>query len=239
MDSLYIVIPAYNEEESIEGVVRQWYPLLAGKADSSRLVIADSGSTDGTHDILTGLQREFPKLVVLSETLTQHGPKLIVMYRYASDKKADYIFQTDSDGQTDPAEFGVFWDARGDFDAILGNRQARGDGRGRAFVERVVCLLLLLYFGIRVPDANAPFRLMRCSLVEKYIDRFPSDYALPNIMLTTYFAYYHERLSFKNVSFKPRQGGVSSVNIPKIVHTGWRALSDFRAFKRAMDRSDR
>lgn len=30
MDSLYIVMPAYNEEENIENVVRQWYKLLGG-----------------------------------------------------------------------------------------------------------------------------------------------------------------------------------------------------------------
>lgn len=45
MDSLYIVMPAYNEEDNIEQVVRDWYPLLNGKSPDSRLVIADSGST--------------------------------------------------------------------------------------------------------------------------------------------------------------------------------------------------
>jgi len=52
MDSLYIVMPAYNEEKCIEKVVKQWYPLLEGKGDNSRLVVADSGSTDRTHEIL-------------------------------------------------------------------------------------------------------------------------------------------------------------------------------------------
>ena len=48
MDSLYIVMPAYNEEENIEGVIKQWYPILEGKSDDSRIVIADSGSKDRT-----------------------------------------------------------------------------------------------------------------------------------------------------------------------------------------------
>ena len=98
----------------------------------------------------------------------------------------------------------------------------------------MVCFLLKLYFGVSVPDANAPFRLMRTSTVKKYVGRFDDDYNLPNIMLTTFFAYYKDRLTFKEVSFKPRQGGVNSINIPKIVKIGWNALGDFRSFKKGM-----
>ena len=63
-----------------------------------------------------------------------------------------------------------------------------GDGKIRAFVERVVCLLLGLYFHVSVPDANAPFRLMRAEVVAKYLPRMAADYNLPNIMLTTFFS---------------------------------------------------
>ena len=220
MDSIYIVMPAYNEQETIKDVVEQWYPILNGKAENSRLVIADSGSMDKTHEILINLKKEYPKLEILENTLKQHGPKLIALYKYARDNKIDYIFQTDSDGQTDSSEFETFWNLRSEYDAVLGNRSVRGDGKARAFVEKVVCLLLKIIFGVKVPDANAPFRLMKVSVVSKYIDRFEEDYNLPNIMLTTFFAHYKEKLTFREVSFKPRQGGVNSINIPKIVKIG-------------------
>ena len=58
METLYIVMPAYNEEENIKTVVEQWYPILEGKSDASRLVIADSGSKDKTHDILMKLKKK-------------------------------------------------------------------------------------------------------------------------------------------------------------------------------------
>ena len=234
MDTLYIVMPAYNEEENIEHVVRQWYPLLEGKNDASRLVIADSGSTDDTHRILLSLQKELAQLEILEDTLKQHGPKLIALYDHAIARNADYVFQTDSDGQTNPGEFEQFWNLRNDYDAILGNRTVRGDGRSRAVVEKVVCLLLHLFFGVRVPDANAPFRLMRCSVLEKYIDRFEADYPLPNIMITTFLAYYQEKMGFREISFKPRQAGNNSINISKIIKIGINALKDFRRFKKSM-----
>lgn len=235
MDSLYIVMPAYNEEDNIENVVRAWYPVLRGKADRSRLVIADSGSTDKTHEILLRLKNELPQLDILEKSGKQHGPKLIALYKYAIANNIDYIFQTDSDGQTNPDEFDAFWNIKNTYNVILGNRCVRGDGKARAFVEHVVCFLLKIYFGVNVPDANAPFRLMKTDIVNKYIDKFKEDYNLPNIMLTTFFAYYREKLTFKEISFKPRQAGVNSINIPKIIKIGWKALGDFKEFKKGMN----
>lgn len=50
-------MPAYNEEANIEQVVKDWYPVLEGKSAESRLVIADSGSSDKTHEILENLKK--------------------------------------------------------------------------------------------------------------------------------------------------------------------------------------
>ena len=89
MDSLYVVMPAYNEEANIEQVVRQWYPVLLGKDERSRIVIADAGSTDSTHAILTRLTQEFPQLEILTESDRQHGPKLIALYKKAIEDQID------------------------------------------------------------------------------------------------------------------------------------------------------
>ncbi len=233
-DVLYVVLPAYNEEENIEAVVKSWYKVLDGKDENSRIVIADSGSKDKTHEILTDLQKYFPKLVGISETGRYHGEKVIALYDYAIKNGANWIFQTDSDGQTNPDEFAAFWNLRSEYDGIFGERTVRGDGKSRAFVEKVVCFLLKLYFGVKVPDANAPFRLMKADVVKKYLYKMDSDYNLPNIMMTTYFAHYGEKMTFKEISFKPRQGGVNSINIPKIVKIGWKALGDFKKLKEGM-----
>lgn len=234
MESLYIVMPAYNEEENIEDTVKRWYGVLEGKSEASRIIIADSGSKDRTHEILVNLKNDYPQLDILEDTEKQHGPKVIALYDFAIKKGIDYIFQTDSDGQTNPDEFESFWKMRKEYDGIFGYRNNRGDGKSRAFVERVVCFLLRLYFGVKIPDANAPFRLMRTEVVKKYLYNMEPNYNLPNIMMTTYFAYYDEKYTFIPISFKPRQGGVNSINIPKIIGIGWRALGDFRRLKKGM-----
>ena len=235
MDTLYLVMPAYNEEANIEEAVSSWYKVLSLTSPDSKLIVADSGSKDNTHAILEKMKETaYPQLEILSDTNQYHGPKLIAMYNYAIEHGADYIFQTDSDGQTNPDEFEQFWNLRNEHDAIIGNRVVRGDGNDRKFVENVVCFLLRIYFGVKVQDANAPFRLMKTETVAKYINKLPVDYNIPNIMFTTYFAYYKENIKFIEISFKPRQGGENSINIPNIVKIGWNALGDFHRLKKDM-----
>lgn len=235
MDILYIVMPAYNEEECIKDVLKQWYPVLDGKPSESRIVIADSGSNDRTHGILLEQKgRYYPKLEILDNTDRFHGPKIISLYEYAIINGADYIFQTDSDGQTNPKEFETFWDERTKYDGIFGNRTDRGDGKIRTAVEYIISIILKIIFGVNIPDANAPFRLMKADVVKKYLYRMPKDYTLPNIMMTTYYAYYKEKMTFKEITFGKRIAGKNSINISKIIRIGWKALGDFMRFRSEM-----
>lgn len=233
-ESLYIIIPAYNESENIERCVNDWYPIVARHSaeGKSRLVIINDGSKDDTYEKLEKFAWTRPLLQPLTKPNGGHGATLLFGYRYAIEEGADYIFQTDSDGQTNPDEFEAFWDAKKENDAVIGNRVVRGDGKDRKFVENTVCFLLRVIFGVKVEDANAPFRLMKTELVAKYIDKLPDDFNIPNIMFTTYFVYFKEKVKFSPISFKPREKGTNSINIMKIVKIGWNAVGDFCKLKR-------
>lgn len=238
MDKLYIIIPAYNEKDNIEQLVQDWYPIIekCNTDEESRLVVINDGSKDNTYEILMDLAKTRPLLLPLTKPNGGHGPTLLYGYRYAIEQSADYIFQTDSDGQTNPNEFTQFWEKRNEYDVVIGNRVVRGDGKDRKFVENTVCFLLRLIFGVKVSDANAPFRLMKTELVQKYIDKLPQNFNIPNIMFTTYSVYHKEKVLFLPITFKPRQGGKNSINIKKIVKIGWKALGDFYKLKREIDK---
>lgn len=240
MDILYMIVPAYNESENIEKLIDDWYPVVErhNGDGKSRLVVINDGSKDNTYEILQKCAETRPLLQPLTKKNGGHGPTLIYGYRYAIKNQADYIFQTDSDGQTLPEEFEDFWEKRKVYNAVLGNRHDRQDGASRKFVENTLRFILKLVFGVSVPDANAPFRLMKRELVEKYIRKMPKDFNLPNVMLTTYFVYYKEKILFSRVTFRPRQGGKNSINIKKIVKIGWKALGDFRMLKKQMKKKD-
>ena len=229
-------MPAYNEEDNIKSTIDSWYSVIErhNEDGNSRLVIINDGSKDNTYEVMKEYAKTHPLFIPVTKPNEGHGPTVIFAYNYAIKNGAEWIFQTDSDGQTNPDEFEDFWNDRNQYDAIFGNRAVRGDGQSRAFVEKVVCRIVKHYFGVKVPDANAPFRLMRAYKVKKYLQKLNPDYNLPNIMMTTYFVYYDDKVAFKKITFKPREKGNNSINIRKIVKIGWKALKDFRQLKKEL-----
>ena len=65
------------------------------------------------------------------------------------------------------------------------------------------------------------------SLKEK-IKKIPKDYNLSNVMLTVlYLKDKSMKTRFIRITFRPRQGGVNSINMKRIFGIGKKAVSDF------------
>jgi glycosyltransferase involved in cell wall biosynthesis len=227
MDKLYIVIPAYNEEENIETVAREWHGVAAKINGQSRLAVIDDGSKDGTYAKLLELQKELPQLEAVTKPNGGHGAAVLYGYRYALDNGADYVFQTDSDGQTLPSEFWQFWESREQYDAQIGWRKNRKDGFSRVFVTKILKLTLFLCFGLWITDANTPFRLMSSNALSKMLARIPADYNLANVLLTALLEKSKAKMRYLQITFRQRQGGVNSINMKRIFKIGKKAVSDF------------
>ena len=215
-DSLYIVMPAYNEEVNILEVARSWHSIISGIGGSSRLVIFNDGSKDHTYAKLLSLKEELPYLIPVDKPNSGHGATVRYAYRYALDAGADYIFQTDSDGQTLPEEFSSFWEKRADHAAIIGHRNRRQDGFSRVFAAKVLKLVILMIFRVRITDANTPFRLIPRATMQKYLPKIPANFDLTNVLLAVLMADAKEDILFLPITFRPRQGGKNSINLRQI-----------------------
>lgn len=228
MDKLYIVIPAYNEEENIEEVVDSWYPIIEKIQNGSKLVIVDDGSKDKTYEKMCELAKTREHFVPVTKPNGGHGATVLYAYHYALKEGADFIFQTDSDGQTVADEFWPFWEERNNYDMVIGHRKGRKDGFSRVFVTKTLKLVLKICFHESITDANTPFRLMKAETLAKYIDLVPKDYNLSNVLLSVIYAKKKCKVLFKKITFRERQGGVNSINLKKIFKIGKRAYHDFR-----------
>jgi glycosyltransferase involved in cell wall biosynthesis len=231
-DLLYIVMPAYNEEANIENVIIQWYGIITkiNKQGNikSKLIIANDGSKDKTFEIMQSLAVNYPDFEPLDKPNSGHGATLLYLYRKAIEAGANFVFQTDSDGQTNPDEFWQLWENRNRYDFQIGDRTTREDGIGRIFVTRVLRLIVRLIFGVYVKDANTPFRLMKTDRLQAILQVIPPGFFLCNVVISTIAVKWNERCRWYPVSFKPRQAGVNSINFRRIIKIGWKALSDFR-----------
>ena len=236
---VYIVMPVYNEQVCIEQVINDWLQVFDYLTEDSRLLIIDDGSTDGTSEILSRLSAIHPELLVIRKENGRHGPAVMDGYKVALSDSPGFIFQTDSDGQTSPADFVRFCvpfirETRYTEDAALfGMRKSRGDGRARKFVEKVLCRMVKHYFGVSIPDANAPFRIYKAETLKKYIDKVPDGYALPNVLLTSLIS-KNETCAFVSIHFGKRETGKNSINVKKIFSIGMKSVKDFRTFKKTL-----
>jgi glycosyltransferase involved in cell wall biosynthesis len=234
MDKLFLVIPAYNEQANITLVAREWHAVVSAVNAESRLIIINDGSKDDTESVLEALKPELHQMIVVSKQNSGHGATVLFGYKYALEHGADYIFQTDSDGQTLPSEFWQFWELREHHSALIGYRNQRQDGLSRVFVTKTLRFVLWCIFRVRVTDANTPFRLMSKDILEKYLPKVPEDFNLSNVILTLCFVKYKEDVMFIPITFRPRQGGVNSINFRRIVGIGKKALKDFRMIKKML-----
>jgi glycosyltransferase involved in cell wall biosynthesis len=197
--------------------------------------VIDDGSRDNTYALLTELAKTLPQFVPLSKPNGGHGAAVLYGYQYAVENAAEYVFQTDSDGQTVAAEFGPFWEQREAYSALIGYRNNRKDGLSRIFVTNVLRLVLLCVFRLNITDANTPFRLIKAEILKKYLPLIPAGFNLSNIMLTVCLVKYKEKLKFIPITFRPRQGGINSINFKKIIKIGIRAVKDFKQIKNQLD----
>ena len=227
MDKLYLVIPAYKEEATIAEVVEEWYPMVVMAGPESRLLIIDDGSRDSTWEVLKKAKENRPQMIIKHKANSGHGPTILKGYRYAVGQGADYVFQTDSDGQTRANEFPEFWRCRRHYDMVLGKRNHRQDGLFRIVVTNVLKAVVFICFHIWVGDANTPFRLMEGESLKKELSYVPKDFFLTNVLLSVAYTKHKRNIRYIPITFRPRQGGINSINVKRIFNIGKNAIFDF------------
>ena len=233
MDKLIIVMPVYNEEVNLERTVKEWHPLTF-LGVNSKLLLMNDGSLDSSYEILKKLENEYQNVIIMTKPNEGHGPTVRKLYQEALNLGADYIFQTDSDGQTDPGAFQAFWEAREQYAMQIGNRKPREDGISRVIVSYVLKLILLLFFGQWCKDPNAPFRLMHREVVETFLPLIPENFNLTNAILSVFVSYSKMHSRYVDIRFKPRQGGKNSINISRIIQIGLETMRRMPAINAKM-----
>ena len=158
---LSICAPAYNEEDTIEPVVREWAQTIDASGQPCEIVIANDGSTDGTLQILERLQQEYPFLVVV--TLPRNAGYGAALSTAVAASRGEYVLTLDSDGQFDASEYDKLLKemTRGSFDLVTGFRQQKKDRVTRVVADRAFKLMVEGLFALPLRDPNCALKLFR------------------------------------------------------------------------------
>src|SRR4051812_47597585 len=109
-ESLYIVMPAYNEEGCITEVVSGWLNELGAIPGADvRMVVVNDGSRDKTGQLLDQLASRESRLIVVHQENGGHGKALRNAYEQALRANPDWVFHVDSDDQFMPRDFEQLW----------------------------------------------------------------------------------------------------------------------------------
>ncbi|MEN9523422.1 MAG: hypothetical protein RL065_1799 [Bacteroidota bacterium] len=229
LGNVWVVMPIYNEEEALPKVIAEWLPILRDTLVDFVFCIINDGSKDNSLQILNEIASQNPEIKVIDKPNTGHGQSCLFGYKFAIEKKADWVFQIDSDGQCDPKHFPDFVKEANENLIIYGFRKTREDGFSRFIISRVVSLYAFLATGIWVKDANVPYRLMNKKSLMNFIEQVPSDFHLANILVSVYHKKFY-KIKWININFRDRSGGTPSVKVSAFSKHGrklFKQLSDF------------
>jgi len=202
-----IVIPCYNEEASVAGVIREFADVLSGAGQQFEFIVIDDGSTDATTQTVE--QSGIPARLIRHRMNRGYGSSVKAGIRAASH---DHVVIVDADGQHSPQDLVAMLECAEEHDMVVGARSAQASHHWRMpgkFVLKLVCNMLV---GARIPDMNSGFRVFRRSEALRLMHLCSDQFSFST---TVTLAFLSDRLSvhFVPVSVRPRRGGKSQVRI--------------------------
>ncbi len=181
-DSLAVVIPVYNERDIISEVISDWDTTLRSLNIHYEIHTYDDGSTDDSLHVLNSMASQYDSLVVHTSINAGHGPTLLKGYTRALE--FDWIFQIDSDGEMTSEFFEKLWHSRSSYDFLLGGRSQRTQPLSRKIISFISRSIVFTLYGRGIWDVNSPYRLMRVSAFQKFIQTIPAQTFAPNLILS-------------------------------------------------------
>lgn len=153
---IYIIVPSYNEEETLEEVVTG----LVSRG--FKVLIIDDGSKDNTPKIARKLVKKFKPMVYHYRHLINVGlgGAIRTGIQAALSKDADIMITFDADGQHNPDDLYNMYPPiqDGEADVVIGARDFEDMPAGRRFGNTVMNYITYVFQGSMVKDSQSGLR---------------------------------------------------------------------------------
>jgi glycosyltransferase involved in cell wall biosynthesis len=158
-----IVVPLFNEEESLATLLDGIDAVFADRDDTYDVILVDDGSTDGSFDVCRSLFDTYPGRIQVFRFSRNYGKSaaLSVGIEHAG---GDVVVTMDADLQDDPAAIPEMLAKLDEgWDLVSGWKKKRYDPLGKTIPSRIWNVLTSAIAGIRLHDFNCGFKAYRAN----------------------------------------------------------------------------
>ena len=214
-----VVIPAYNEEESIEACLDEVFAVMRSMGKPFEVLVIDDGSRDRTREVLKRLKPSLPELVILGFE-GNHGETAGFDAGFKN-ARGKVVVALDADLQNDPADIPRLLELIGQWDVVCGYRRERHDSLVRRISSRVANWTRRKVTGDNVRDVGCSLRAMRRECVQNLKLYTGMHRFLPTLMM--YDGWTVTEIPVNN---RARRWGKSKYGISNRL---WRGIKDLMA----------
>lgn len=213
-----VVIAVYNEEDNIDPVLAELYPVMERLGASFEVVFCDDASTDRTAERLRAARRRYAHLRVVRHR--ENGGKSLALWSAVDAARGAWLVMLDGDGQNDPADIprllAKLDDAGGKgLRLVAGTRRRRRDTWLKRLSSRVANKVRRAVLKDATPDTGCGLKLcLRDAFLR--LPRFDHSHRfLPALVQRD-----GGRVAFVEVTDRPRLSGRSKYGLGNRLFTG-------------------
>ncbi len=214
MSKVLLIIPAYNEEESLRSLIEE----IRTVCPYVDYLVVNDCSSDDTERLLEELGANYITLPCNMGI----GGAVQSGYRYAAQNGYDIAIQIDGDGQHDVRfvkdMVKLIEDKQAD--VVIGSRFIDKEGfqssQARRIGIRILSMLIRLMCGAKVKDVTSGFRAVNRRFIELFAENYPDDYPEPEVIVTAKL--YGAVIKELPVVMRERTTGKSSINLKRSIY---------------------
>lgn len=212
---LSVVIPAYNEAESLPELIEWVMRVCSQNFDSFEVWVVDDGSSDATWEVLQRLREQYSPSLRALRFARNYG-KSAALYAGFQHTQGEVVLTLDADLQDSPDEIPALYSMikEGHYDLVSGWKKHRQDPLSKTIPSRIFNFVVRIFTGIPLHDFNSGIKAYR-GVVARSLDLYGE--------MHRYIPYLAHSIGFRRIGEKivvhyPRKYGKTKFGIERFLY---------------------